>query len=140
MEEENKNQQPFEQNGENFKENVPLNENTSEENIENVNKSEEFLDLDENNRNSEVIVICEQPENEYKDVKNKDKKIALIFSLLGLLFSVFYIGIVFSLIGFILTVSIFSEIKKSTLVKWSLITSICGIVISVIFIIALNVF
>lgn len=140
MEEENRNQQPFEQNGENFKENVPLNENTSEENIENVNKSEEFIDLDENNRNSEVIVMCEQPENEYKDVKNKDKKIALIFSLLGLLFSVFYIGIVFSLIGFVLTVSIFSEIKKSTLVKWSLITSICGIVISVIFIIALNVF
>lgn len=140
MEEENKNQQPFEKNGENFNENKSSTENISVENVENLNKSEDLFGFDEKKQNSEITVIYEQPENEFKDAKNKDKRLALIFSLLGLLFSVFYVGIFFSVLGFVFTMSRIKEIKKSSLVKWSLITSICGIVISLIFIIGLIVF
>lgn len=139
MEEENKNEQPFEQNGKNLEENKSSAENISVENIEKIANSEDLFGFDEKNQNREVVVIYEQPQNGFQDAKNKDKKFALIFSLLGLLFSVFYIGIVFSFIGFVLTMPKIKEIKKSSLVKWSLITSICGFIISLIFITALNI-
>lgn len=139
MEEENKNEQPIEQNGKNLEGNKSSAENISVENIEKIANSEDLFGFDEKNQNREVVVICEQPQNGFQDAKNKDKKLALIFSLLGLLFSVFYIGIVFSFIGFVLTMPKIKEIKKSSLVKWSLITSICGFIISLIFITALNI-
>ena len=126
MEEENKDQQPFEQNGENLEENKSSAENSS---VENIANGKDLFGFDDKKQNNEVVVIYEQPESSFKDTKNNDKKIALIFSLIGLLFSVFFSGAIFSIVGFILSICKIKHDKKSSLLKWALIISICGMII-----------
>ena len=97
--------------------------------VENIANGKDLFGFDDKKQNNEVVVIYEQPESSFKDKKNNDKKIALIFSLIGLLFSVFFSGAIFSIVGFILSICKIKHDKKSSLLKWALIISICGMII-----------
>lgn len=86
-----------------------------------------------NKEKREVVIIGERYEDptvqKISEEKNSYKKKCLILSMFGLLFSVFYIGIIFSAISIGLCIPLLKREKHSTLFKWAVVCNVCAVII-----------
>lgn len=86
----------------------------------------------------QVTIIGENYENpmeqRVKEYRNADKKRCLIFALLGLFSSIFYVGVAFSITSIVLSIPLIKREKKSTLLKWSVFCNVCAVIIEAILI------
>lgn len=87
---------------------------------------------------SQVVIIGEKYENpmeqKVKEYRNSAKQRCLVFSLLGLILSVFYVGLAFTVTSLGLSVPLVKSNKKSSLLKWSTVCNVSAIIIEAILI------
>lgn len=87
---------------------------------------------------SQVVIIGEKYENpmeqKVKEYRNSSKQRCLVFSLLGLILSVFYVGLAFTVTSVVMSIPLMKNNKKSSFLKWSTVCNISAIIIEAILI------